>query len=280
MTTTFLAGGDANGPARADCRRPDTRGDATKNEPARTCSTPSPAVPATARGDGAALLRRPVEATPPPHSAARPAREEPHARALARLRAEPRWPTSCTEVCRRESEEQGSRLAGETTPEPPREIEVATSPRGSRARPALAPVLAAACLVALVAGLVLALRGGGSTNPPSRPTPTGGSRTRPHNRPGRPARPCRRLARSGCGTAPNWARCASRPGRWPRSAGTCTARSSTRRARSSSRLDPNTGAVLARSAAMAQQAYGPPVAAGGLMWFQGNASTHLLGLDP
>lgn len=46
------------------------------------------------------------------------------------------------------------------------------------------------------------------------------------------------------------------------------------------RLDPRTGAVLARSAPNLQETYGPPIGAAGLIWFQGDSSAQLLGLDP
>ena len=46
------------------------------------------------------------------------------------------------------------------------------------------------------------------------------------------------------------------------------------------RLEPRTGAIAARSAPIRQELFGPAVAAGGLVWFQGAGSADLVGLDP
>jgi hypothetical protein len=46
------------------------------------------------------------------------------------------------------------------------------------------------------------------------------------------------------------------------------------------RLDPKTGALVARSTRILQEFFGPPVGAAGLVWFQGAGSEDLIGLDP
>jgi hypothetical protein len=167
----------------------------------------------------------------------------------------------------------------EVTPEPPREIDPATiAARVSRRAPRRwLPALAAACVVALVAGLVLALRSGGKHTPPSRPSPTLG---KTHSA------PSSRVPSSGAAPPP-------RPiGLWHGvplgntrvQAGTLAAIGGQLYGVAQNdfvRLDARTGAVLARSAVVREvEGFGPPAAAGGLIWFQGKTPEQLLGLDP
>lgn len=160
----------------------------------------------------------------------------------------------------------------ETTPEPPRGIDIANvAARTTTRRRTWLPALAAVCVIALVAGLILALRASHDSTQPAAPSATSSSSARPSANPTLRATTC-------CPPAPKHIALAAHP--WHAAAlGATQLEDNTLIAIDDHlyamsfvattrlvRLDPATGAVVARSPALSDSDFLPPVAAAGLVW--------------